>query len=430
VTSEHRLVIVRRDADGGLSALRVDDALPCIESVERRSADVTELNRAVRASLGLEVSVLRCIGDEPGDERRPRRHLYLMETHGEPGAAPAGGRWVKDVDVAALATIDGADWAEPGWRDGVVRWVNDQLARSGTGPVTQIEQVRVWEFSQVLRLQTAGATFYFKARSRPGAAEAPLTRRLAARHPRWLPEVVAIDVARRWMLMREATGRELMELGDVARWEEAAAVAARIQLDWLDDTGELAAQGCMTLSLPRLLAEVAPLLDDVETLQPPLPEALGDDEVVALRGRRAELEALCRELDAFGVPESLEHGDLWAANIIATECGPVFLDWEDTAIAHPFITPSLLLLSVDEGSALADLSDARRRIRDAYLRVWTERGPLTGWPRARLERAFDMAQQVAMLHYAVQFRLQLTTIETSREVHGFAPFFLRRLIRP
>jgi aminoglycoside phosphotransferase (APT) family kinase protein len=128
------------------------------------------------------------------------------------------------------------------------------------------------------------------------------------------------------------------------------------------------------------------------------------------------------------VPESLEHGDLWAANVIATERGPVFLDWEDVAIAHPFITPSLLVLSVDEAPALTDATAPRRRIRDAYLKVWAENGPLATWPGERLERAFDVAKQVAMLHYAVQFRLDLATVETSREVRGFAPFFLRRLL--
>jgi hypothetical protein len=46
-----------------------------------------------------------------------------------------------------------------------------------------------------------------------------------------------------------------------------------------------------------------------------------------------------------------------------------------------------------------------------------------------LEPAFDLAQRVAMLHYAVQFRrFALPRIETSWEVKAFAPLFLKRLI--
>src|SRR5206468_12530054 len=119
-------------------------------------------------------------------------------------------------------------------------------------------------------------------------------------------------------------------------------------------------------------------------------DSLAEAQVATLRSRRAEFEALCRELAGHGVPESLEHGDFWASNVIAGDDTVVFLDWEDAAIAHPFITPSLLLLSVAYAGSLTDRAEARTRIREAYLGPWTERGPLTGWPPRRLERAFDL----------------------------------------
>src|SRR5262245_19226954 len=222
VTSEHRLVIVRRDNGGDLATLQLDGALPCLHTEEHRSADVLPLNEAVHAAFGLEVSVLRCVSDEPGDTHRPRRHLYVMEAHGEGEALPAGARWIASGDDGALRGERGTDWARPGWRDTVLAWVNRALARRGESPVTRIEQVRVWEFSQVLRLRNAESVFYFKARPPAGVAEVLVTRRLAARHPRWLPEIVALDEERCWLLMRDANGRELIEIADAPRWEEAA----------------------------------------------------------------------------------------------------------------------------------------------------------------------------------------------------------------
>src|SRR2546428_4130959 len=95
--SDHHLVIVRRDAGGDVSALLLDGpegwTLPRIESEERRSADVSDLDHAVRASLGLDVSVLRCLADEPAAVGRPRRHLYLLEAHRAEGRTPRDGRW-------------------------------------------------------------------------------------------------------------------------------------------------------------------------------------------------------------------------------------------------------------------------------------------------------------------------------------------------
>lgn len=125
----------------------------------------------------------------------------------------------------------------------------------------------------------------------------------------------------------------------------------------------------------------------------------------------------------------MEHGDLWGDNVIAAPDACVLIDWEDAALAHPFWSPALLLLSLDHTEALADVPDARARIREAYLAPWRAAGPTRAWPAGRLDAAFDLAQRLAMLYYAVQFRrFALPRIETSWEVREFAPFFLRRLL--
>jgi hypothetical protein len=218
-----------------------------------------------------------------------------------------------------------------------------------------------------------------------------------------------------------------MSIGDVVVWERAASAIARVQLDWLDAADELLALGCPRWTLRALEAEIAPLLADDAALQPERADRLTAAEVAGLRGRRAELVALCRALDQAAIPSTLEHGDCWGDHAITSPTGPVLIDWEDAAVAHPFFTPSLLLLSLDYTDALTGVPDARARIREAYLRPWKERGPMAGWPERRVRDVFELAQRVAMLHYAVQFRLGLPRIETSWEVRAFTPLFLRRL---
>ena len=53
--------------------------------------------------------------------------------------------------------------------------------------------------------------------------------------------------------------------------------------------------------------------------------------------------AACHELAASGVPDSLEHGDLSADEVILGEMGPVFLDWSDGSITHPFLSVAAFL---------------------------------------------------------------------------------------
>ena len=163
-------------------------------------------------------------------------------------------------------------------------------------------------------------------------------------------------------------------------------------------------------------------------MQPQDPEALTALEIERLRTRGPELRALCRELDAYGAPVCLEHGDFWAANVIATERGSVLIDWEDATLSHPFLSAYLLLTSLDYADAIGDKAAARDRIRRAYLGPWREVCRDRPGSAGGLERAFDLALMLAPLHHAVQFRLGLWRVERSWEVRAFLPYFLRRLL--
>jgi hypothetical protein len=453
--SDHHLVITRAGAsDGQPAMLLFEDGsswfLPRIELDEGRSADVIEINRAAGALLGVEVSVLCCLYDEPGRDGGPRQHVHAVETHGREWGPPPGSRWMNQDELDRIAFTrpdhrplveqwlrrlrrprrEERDWILPGWRRRVVAWVDRELARHEEGPVVQIEQVRIWEFSQVLRMRTDTADFYFKARPSSGRAEVRLTRQLAEAYPESMPAVLAVAADRGWMLMCAVPGPELTEAVDIGRWEQAAGAIARIQLDWAGRGRELTALGCPHRGLDDLIAQTAPLLEDTAAIQPRDAEALTEPEVVELRRRRRDFESLGAELAGYAVPESLEHGDLWASQVIVSDGGPVFIDWEDASLSHPFFTPALLLLSLDDTEALARVPDARRRIQAAYLAPWRERGPLAGWPESRLDRAFQVAVRVAMLHYAIQFRRDaLAQITTSREVRAFIPLFLRAVLR-
>ena len=454
--SERHFVVAR--PDGAFSAPEVlllrepgGWALPRWESEEQRSADVAEINRAAREQLGVEVTVLRCLRDEPGAADGVRRQIYDVGTPRPAWSPPAHGRWFAqaDLDAVALArpeqrTIleswfeerqarrqpaDGRDWDLPGWRDQVIDWVEGELSRRGLGRVSATEQVRVWEFSHVLRLRAAEGEFYFKALPHAGAAEPRLTRWLAELYPSLMPAVVATEPDRRWLLMKASQGPALMDVRDLSRWEQAAEGCARMQLDCVGRARELLALGCPERPLEWLEAEIDPLLGDTAAMQPQDAEALKNGEIERLRRRGPELRAMCRELAGYAVPLSIEPGDLWGVNVIAGDQACVFIDWEDASVSHPFFSPFLLLASLDYTDALAHAPDARSRIRQAYLAPWREREPIRNWPAGRLELAFDVAQSLAAVHYAVQFRrFALPRIETSWEVRAFVALFLRRLV--
>src|SRR5215468_10700317 len=74
-----------------------------------------------------------------------------------------------------------------------------------------IEQLRAWEISCVLRVQTDREDLYFKALPRSYAREPQLAQFLADRHPDFVPGVVArraVDVQFRPRLWSVARGRQ------------------------------------------------------------------------------------------------------------------------------------------------------------------------------------------------------------------------------
>jgi hypothetical protein len=455
--SEHHLIITRAGSPPAApEVLLVREAagwaLPCIESQERRSADVAPLNRSARERLGVEISVLRCLRDGPADANAIRRQVYEAEAHADRDSAPSLGAWLgaASLDATPLTVPtkqlleawlaerrvrgpsgERGEWELTGWRDRATAWALAELCRQRATRIVEIEQLRVWEYSCVLRLGTDDGDLYLKALPRAAATETRLTRRLAETHPRWTAPVVAVEPERGRMLTRAVRGPALMGVRDLARWTQAADACARIQIDWLERASELETLGCPSRSLEWLEAEIGPLLEDESALLAGHPEGLDAAEIERLRQRQPALEAACRELAGYGLPAALEHGDLWAENVIAAPDASVLIDWEDAVLAHPFFSPSLLLLSLDHTEALADVPDARARIREAYLAPWRATVPARIWPAGRIETAFDLAQRLAMLHYAVQFRrFALPRIETSWEVRTYAPLFLRHLLDP
>ena len=128
----------------------------------------------------------------------------------------------------------------------------------------------------------------------------------------------------------------------------------------------------------------------------------------------------CRDLAASGVPDSLEHGDLAADEIILGPMGPVFLDWSDGSITHPFLSAASLLRSSDATGGDADVLVA------AYLGPWLASGQITA---ADGRRALDLARIVLPLHLAAMYSERiLPGLEQPDEVGHVVPDALRTIL--
>ena len=420
-----------------------DARLPVIElpgDVWMGEPEVT--TGALSEQLGLDTVMLYCA--DRIDDREDRVQKLAIVATPRPGAAlPGETRWIGAGAIAgpaaAIASQVVADlttgrlratrppWTLPDWFEQAERWLRSAIEPHGyqvTGPA---RQVRVWDMSCVLRVPTTHGDVYLKAAAESPlfANEATVVPALAELFPARVPEPLATDGARRWLALPDH-GRELAS--DETHWtvpievrEAVAAAAARMQRDAAGHTAQLAAAGCLSRDLEWLATEATSWLPVVGATgnQPGIDVAswLTPGEAAELGSAAPRLVALCAELAGYAVPITLVHGDLLLSNVATGPAGYLFFDWTDACLAHPFV--DMLDIHQEEDAAV------QHRLRDAYLREWSEfESP------ERLLRAWTLAEPLAALHHAVSYRSIVAEMQPPIDGHMLVStaYWLRKII--
>ncbi len=434
--ARERRVLLQRAGDGW--------ALPGWETTERQSwAGADYVNRTVHERLGVDVTTLRCLPHNPEPADGVVHRMYELENHHPGWRPPAEARWVEADELshlpltlpehrdalirwfaeAASGTVprQRVPWARRGWFAEAADWMHSQIQALGLRPAGPVEQQRVWSISCILRAPTSAGDVYLKASPGVFAAEPVITRHVAQRFSDHIPDVVAIDGERSWLLMRDFRGMRLDRLPDIDWWEEAVRLIARLQLVCVNRTDEMLAAGFLDRRLEVLAKQIDPLFDYVSSTGRTARGALTPTELDTLTRHAAHLREMCARLAAHRVPATLEHGDFHTGNVVLAEGRLVIFDWSDGCVAHPFfaLLPFLTFRPLPGGP------DARARLIRAYLQAWTDYEPMP-----RLEEAFALSQTLAALHQAVSYYRILTSVESEAlwEWETDLPYFLRAVL--
>ena len=141
-----------------------------------------------------------------------------------PGLVPYVEKWLA-ITCGAPIPEARPPWARPGWLAETSSWMEKSMVEAGLRPVGPVEVVEQWPLSSVLRRGTESGLVYMKAVFSTFHHEPALTQALATEHPTLVPDVLALEVSRGWMLMREVPGSQIGELA-VERWSDALCAAA------------------------------------------------------------------------------------------------------------------------------------------------------------------------------------------------------------
>jgi hypothetical protein len=305
-----------------------------------------------------------------------------------------------------------AQWSEPAWLADAHAWIDAQLDRIGLAHDGPVEQPHVRPWATALRIPTSDGPVWFKAAIPVLGYEPAALELISRRRPNLVPELLAADLDRGWMLTADG-GERLRELVErersLDRWLDVLPRYAELQLALAADGDGFVSLGMPNRSLAGLPGEYLALLERAP---------------VEFHGTAPRVAELCAEVASLGLFETIQHDDLHDGQIFVRDGHYLFHDWGDACVSHPFFSMSVTL----QGNIAWGLDDVKGSVdvtpfRDAYLEPFTSVAS-----RAELTRALDAALRLGWVCRALnveRFALALDPPDRERLLLEGVPTRLR-----
>jgi len=321
-------------------------------------------------------------------------------------------------------------WQDLDWRKRVTEWIHAQAERHSIHITGEIEQPHMYAWSTVLHIPTDQGKLFFKATAKETIYEAALTELLARWYPDCMPEFLAVDAGRGWMLMRD--GGEQLRLSirptkDIAPWKPVIAKYAELQIGLAEHVTEMLSLRIPDHRLSVLPALFTQLLADEASMMIDQEKGLTSAEWQQVKDKTSRFEEICAELAAYGIPDSLNHGDFHDGNVLVRDGRITFFDWGDASVAHPFVSLRTFFVSVEMALQIDDysLTPEMAALLDLYLEPWQKFSS-----REKLLAAYQLSTPVASIVKALAWHQGITRMEGSlrKEYAWIVPELMREFM--
>ena len=287
--------------------------------------------------------------------------------------------------------------------------VADAWIREHVQPVGAIALHHERPWANVYRVPVEGGVAWFKCCGPVQAFEPRLTAELFARWPDRIPEVLAHDELRRWLLLADA-GKPVRDSGNPPEnWLAALPLYAELQRSESAHAADHLAHGVPDLRLATLPGRYRS-----ELLRRDLP--ISTDDMERLLSFAPRFTELCDALAGYELPDTVQHDDLHMANLFVKGRRMRLLDWGDASISHPFASLVVTYRFLEEFNGLSPTDPWFMRLRDAYLEPWGH----------GLTDAFALAMRIGAFAHAVAWVRQR---DAFRDLWNFDPGFATVLRR-
>jgi aminoglycoside/choline kinase family phosphotransferase len=304
-------------------------------------------------------------------------------------------------------------WHDPAWQKDARDWIRAETVRNSIQLTGEIEQPHVYHWSTVMRVPSREGMIYFKATAEETIHEIALTEKLAKWFPEVVPELIAIDPRRGWMLMRdggEQLRASIRPVKDVRPWEPVIRKYAELQIGLAEHLDEILALGVPDHRLAALPALYSQLLTDEESLRVGQEKGLTSEEFQQLESLKPRFAQICADLAAHGIPESINHGDFHDGNVLLKDGRITFFDWGDADVTHPFVSLRTWLVSMEIALELDDyvLTPEMADLLNCYLEAFEKFAS-----KEDLRKAYALSKPVASVVKALAWQSSVARMDAS-----------------
>jgi fructosamine-3-kinase len=293
------------------------------------------------------------------------------------------------------------------------QWMLQQMENHGYVEPQSPRTHHLWGLSVVLSAAALNGTAYLKCSGDHFRSEPVVTRALAERSPELLPEVIAIDEDRGWLLMRDLGAGPLGPQPE-STWGRGLDALARLQKQWQGRTDDLLASGAQDRPLEVLAAWVDNTETDTDLLAP-----MTREERETWLASVPTMVDSCHRLAAIGPEPTLVHGDFHPWNVVCSETETRIFDWTDASVGHPFLDVATYVMR-------STSTDVRPAMLHNYLGEWA--ADLRG---ESVDDVGHLALVVGALHQAHTYSRLIPTVmpDDLGDLGGGDAQWLRRAMR-
>ena len=193
-------------------------------------------------------------------------------------------------------------------------------------------------------------------------------------------------------------------------WEPVIARYTELQIGLAEHVDEILALGIPDRRLAMLPALYSQLLTDTAMMKVDQEKGLTANEFHQLQNLTVRFEQICADLTAFGIPESLNHGDFHDGNVLLKNGRTIFFDWGDASITHPFVSLRTFFVSIEISLELDDyvFTPEMSALLDLYLEPFQKFAT-----KSDLGKAYALSKPVASIVSALAWHQGITRMDPS-----------------